>query len=139
MTTTERAASASLSTLVRRHRRFLLYAVIGCSGVMLDLVLFLLAYNVVGLHEQVATAMSTTAGITNNFLLNAFFNFRNRDNLLTRFLRFYTVGILGIGLVAAMLFVFTTLLGVNPNIVKVASLPVVVALQYTLNKRWSFG
>lgn len=138
MTTTEHDPGGPLGVVLRRHRTFLLYAVIGCSGVTLDLVLFLLLYNGVGLHEQVSTAISTTAGITNNFLLNAVLNFRKRDDLLTRFVRFYTVGLMGVGLVAGLLFVFSTLLGVDPNLVKVASLPVVVALQYALNKKWSF-
>lgn len=139
MTTTEHDPGRPLAVVVRRYRTFLLYAVIGCSGVTLDLVLFLLLYNGIGLHEQVATAISTTAGITNNFLLNALLNFHKRDDLLTRFVRFYTVGLLGIGLVAGLLFVFSTLLAVDPNLVKVASLPVVVAFQYALNKKWSFG
>jgi len=122
-----------------RHRHFILYAAIGCSGVLLDLVLFLVLYNVLNVHEQIATAMSTTAGIVNNFLLNSFLNFRKRDGMLRRFLRFYTVGLMGIGLTTALLGVFSTGLGVDPNIVKVLSLPVVVLFQFTFNKRWSFG
>lgn len=130
---------ARLHALWSRHRTFLLYAAIGCSGVLLDLVLFLLLYNALGVHEIAATAISTTAGITNNFLLNSFVNFRKRDDMLRRFLRFYAVGVLGIGLTAALLAVFSTGLGVDPNVVKVVSLPVVLVLQFTLNKRWSFG
>lgn len=122
-----------------RHRHFVLYAVIGCSGVLLDLVLFLILYNLLDIHEQIATAMSTTAGIVNNFLLNSVLNFRKRDGMLRRFLRFYAVGLMGIGLTTALLGVFSTGLGVDPNIVKVLSLPPVVLFQFTLNKRWSFG
>ncbi len=125
--------------LWRRHRTFLLYAVIGCSGITLDLVLFLVLYNVVGLHEQVATAISTTAGIGNNFLLNSYLNFRKQDHMLRRFLRFYAIGLLGIGLTVGLLAVFSTGLGIDPNIVKVVALPAVAVLQFTLNKRWSFG
>lgn len=144
MSTTERGDLGGLGlrglpVLLRRHRTFLLYAVIGCSGVVLDLVLFLLLYNTAGLHEQLAAAVSTTAGITNNFLLNTFLNFRRRDGLLVRFLRFYAVGLLGIVLTATLLLVFSTGLRVDPNVVKVLSLPVIVIVQYTLNKRWSFG
>ncbi|MGH3797115.1 MAG: GtrA family protein [Pseudonocardiaceae bacterium] len=138
MSTAERGV-LTVSALLRKHRTFLLYAVIGCSGVLLDLVLFLLLYDIAGLHEQVATAISTTAGITNSFLLNTFLNFRMRDRLLVRFLRFYSVGLLGLALTATLLLVFCTLLGADPNVVKVFSLPMVAVLQYTLNKKWSFG
>lgn len=125
--------------LWQRYRSFVLYQLIGVTGVLLDLVLFLVLYNVVGMHEQIATAISTSAGITNNFLLNSFLNFRKRDGMLRRFARFYSVGLLGIALVAALLLVFHTWLGVDANIVKVASMPVVAVVQFFLNKRWSFG
>ncbi len=49
------------------------------------------------------------------------------------------VGLLGIGLVAVLLLVFHSWLGVDANIVKIASMPVVAVLQFFLNKRWSFS
>ena len=139
MTTAQSRTGTSARDLWTRYRSFVLYQLIGVSGVLLDLVLFLVLYNVVGLHEQVATAISTSAGITNNFLLNSFFNFRKRDGMLRRFARFYTVGLLGIGLVAVLLLVFHSWLGVDANVVKIASMPVVAVFQFFLNKRWSFS
>ena len=137
--TTTDSPRRRLPHLWELHRTFILYALIGVSGVTLDLVLFLVLHNALGMHEIAANAISVTAGITNNFVLNAFFNFRRSDDLATRFVRFYAVGILGLVMVAALLLVFTTWLGVDANIVKVLSLPLVLALQYTLNARWSFG
>lgn len=120
-------------------RELLLYAVIGGSGVLLDYLLFLVLFNYFGLHHQLANALSTTAGITNNFVLNSLFNFRKTDRILVRFLRFYAVGIAGIVLTFLLLAVFSTWLGIDANLVKPASLPVVLLFQYTINKRWSFG
>ncbi|MCW2683593.1 MAG: dolichyl-phosphate beta-D-mannosyltransferase [Blastococcus sp.] len=139
MVTAEGRLSTTARDLWQRYRNFFLYQLIGVSGVLLDLLLFLLLYNVVGLHEQIATAISTSAGITNNFLLNSFLNFRKRDGMLRRFGRFYAVGLLGIGLVAVLLLVFHSWLGVDANVVKIASMPVVAVFQFFLNKRWSFG
>ncbi|MEV4649168.1 GtrA family protein [Saccharopolyspora sp. NPDC049426] len=120
-------------------RELLLYAVIGGSGVLLDYLLFLVLFNHFGMHHQLANALSTTAGITNNFVLNSLFNFRKTDRILVRFLRFYAVGIAGIVLTFLLLAVFSTWLGIDANLVKLASLPVVLLFQYTINKRWSFG
>ncbi|MEB3369484.1 GtrA family protein [Saccharopolyspora mangrovi] len=120
-------------------RELLLYAVIGASGVLLDYLLFLVLFNYFGMHHQVANAISTTAGITNNFVLNSLFNFRKTDRILVRFLRFYAVGIAGIVLTFLLLAVFSTWLGIDANLVKLASLPVVLLFQYTINKRWSFA
>ncbi|GAB3286010.1 GtrA family protein [Parasphingorhabdus pacifica] len=120
-------------------RSLVLYAVIGLSGVTLDYLLFLVLFNSVGLHEQLANAVSTTVGIINNFTLNTLLNFRKRDRLLLRFARFYSVGLAGIVLTFVLLQVFSGALGVDPNIVKAVSLPIVLVCQYTLNRRWSFG
>lgn len=138
MATIGRSPRGPAAELWKRYRTFVLYQLIGVSGVLLDLVLFLVLYNVVGMHEQIATVISTSAGITNNFLLNSFLNFRKRDGLLHRFVRFYAVGLLGIGLVALLLVVFHSWLGIDANIVKVVSMPIVAVLQFSLNKRWSF-
>ncbi|MGW3466943.1 GtrA family protein [Saccharopolyspora sp. NPDC000995] len=120
-------------------RSLLRYAVIGASGVLLDYLLFLLLFNAVGLHEQLANAISTTAGITNNFVLNTLFNFRKRDRILLRFLRFYAIGVAGIAWANVALQVFSGWLGIDPNLVKAGSLPVVLIFQYSINKKWSFG
>lgn len=120
-------------------RSLVIYAIIGASGVLLDYLVFLLLFNLVGLHPQPANAIGTTAGITNNFALNSLFNFRKTDRILVRFLRFYAVGIAGIVLTAALLEVCTGLLGADPNLVKLASLPLVLLFQYAINRKWSFG
>ncbi|SFO94395.1 Putative flippase GtrA (transmembrane translocase of bactoprenol-linked glucose) [Geodermatophilus dictyosporus] len=139
MTATQSRSAGTARELWGRYRSFFLYQLIGVSGVLLDLVLFLVLYNVLGMHEQLATAISTSAGITNNFLLNSYLNFRKRDGMLRRFAKFYSVGLLGIGLVAVLLLVFHSWLGVDANIVKIASMPVVAVFQFFLNKKWSFS
>ena len=138
MATVDRTLGTPATELWRRHRSFVLYQLIGASGALLDLLLFLALYNAAGVHEQVATAISTSVGIANNFLLNSYLNFRKRDGMLRRFVRFYTVGLLGLALVAVLLLVFHSWLGVDANIVKVVSMPIVAVLQFLVNKRWSF-
>ncbi|MFF3845072.1 GtrA family protein [Streptomyces sp. NPDC002328] len=123
----------------RDLRQLITYALVGGSGVLLDLGAFLLLYNVAGLHEQLANVLSTSLGITNNFVLNALFTFGKRDRLLLRYLRFYAVGLTGIALTFVLLAVFSRGLGVDPNLVKAASLPLVLGLQFVLNRKWSFA
>lgn len=130
-------ADTSASEILDRGS-FWLYALIGLSGVLLDYGAFLVLFNIAGVHEQIANALSTTLGITNNFTLNTLFNFRKRDRLAVRFARFYLVGLAGIGLTFLLLHAFSGRLGVDPNLVKAGSLPLVLVLQYTLNKKWSF-
>ncbi|MFH0174514.1 GtrA family protein [Streptomyces cacaoi] len=126
-------------TRTRDLRQLITYALVGGSGVLLDLGAFLLLYNVAGLHEQVANVLSTSLGITNNFVLNALFTFGKRDRLLRRYLRFYAVGLTGIALTFVLLAVFSRGLGIDPNLVKAGSLPLVLVFQFALNRKWSFA
>ncbi|GII52186.1 hypothetical protein Pth03_05750 [Planotetraspora thailandica] len=120
-------------------RQLIRYALVGGSGVALDLGVFLLLYNVLGWNEQLANAISTSLGITNNFILNALFTFDKRDRLLIRFVRFYIVGLTGIALTYVLFRVFSDGLGADPNLVKAGSLPLVLAVQFLLNRKWSFA
>ncbi|MCX2732474.1 GtrA family protein [Saccharopolyspora sp. NFXS83] len=125
--------------LPRPSRALVLYGIIGVSGVTLDYLVFLLLFNTFGLHEQLANAISTSVGIANNFALNAWLNFRTSDRLLIRFARFYSVGLAGMALTFLLLHLGSGMLGLTPNLVKAAAIPLVVVLQYLINKRWSFG
>ncbi|MGW3285434.1 GtrA family protein [Streptomyces sp. NPDC001002] len=130
--TAENPRSQTVRQLVR-------YTVIGGSGVVIDFVVFLLLHNLAGMDEQLANALSTTLGIANNFVLNALFTFERRDRLVVRFLRFYAVGLTGIVFTNLLFLAFTDGLGINANVVKAASLPLVLALQFVLNRKWSFA
>ncbi|MFF4035351.1 GtrA family protein [Streptomyces sviceus] len=123
----------------RLSRQLLSYTLIGGSGVVLDLVVFLLLHNKAGMNEQFANAISTTLGIANNFVLNARFTFERRDRLVVRFLRFYAVGLTGIALTNLLFLAFTDGLGIDADMIKAASLPLVLALQFVLNRKWSFA
>jgi putative flippase GtrA len=131
----ERAAPGSLWS---RYRTVVLYGVIGCVGILLDLLLFLLLYNVVGIGAQLASAISLSIGITTTFALNSAFNFRTRDVLARRYGRYVAVGLTGMGLIAAALYLFATVGGADPNVVKACSVPFVAAFQYWANSRWTF-
>jgi putative flippase GtrA len=120
------------------NRNFVLYAIIGLSGVTLDVLLFLVLFNLFHINELLATFISISAAITNNFLLNTRFNFRVRDRLWGRYARFYLVGLSGIVLTDLLFLIFVNGLHINANIIKIGSLLPVLLLQYSLNKRWSF-
>lgn len=132
-------ATAPPDDRARTVRQLVRYTLIGGSGVLLDLLAFLLLHNSAGMDEQFANALSTTLGITSNFALNARFTFERRDRLVVRFLRFYAVGLTGIALTNLLFLLFTDSLGIDADLVKAGSLPLVLALQFVLNRKWSFA
>lgn len=106
---------------------------------MLDVIIFALLVHIAHLHPVVATIISTSCGITNNFVLNALFNFRKRDHLVWRFLSFYTVGAAGLIASALVLLIASDIFSADPTWVKLLSIPPIVLGQYLLNKHVSFG
>ncbi len=121
-----------------RYREFVVYCLIGGSGVTLDCLVFVGLTMGLGWHYQLANAISVSCGICNNFFLNAFFNFKRTDRLWLRFLSFYSVGLLGLGVSAALLWLFVEVLCWNELIAKLVIIFVVTILQFTLNKCVTF-
>jgi putative flippase GtrA len=111
------------------------YSIIGVSGVTLDTLLFAVLVRG-GMIPVVATVLSTVAGIVNNYLLNARFNFRARVNLV-HFRRFLTVGLVGLAVAAASLQLLIAT-GMSPLPAKLVSLPCVLVSQFLANKHWAF-
>ena len=122
---------------IERRRNFILYAAIGVSGATLDFVLFEILFWA-GLSMQIANFISVSAGIINNFFLNARLNFRVSDRLLRRFAAFYAVGMVGLALSAAILELGVGWLGFSARISKASSIVIVVVTQYSLNKVLAF-
>lgn len=138
-----------MSEVSSKHRRwpdvrwipswnFILYSIIGLSGVALDYLSYAALLNLLGWNYLTANILSTSLGITNNFVLNAFLNFKVRDRFLRRFLTFYGVGVLGLMVTMILLWCQVEFAGVPPLLAKLLTIVVVVLLQYNMNKRLSF-
>ncbi len=121
-----------------RSREFVIYCVIGGSGVALDCVVFATLIYGCDWHYQLANALSVSCGICNNFFWNAFFNFKRTNHLILRFLSFYSVGLIGLGISAGLLWLLIEVLAWNTFFAKIAIIFVVTLVQFTLNKLITF-
>ncbi len=128
----------NLPKIFHDHESFIRYSLIGISGVAIDYISFLTLFNIFGVNVLLANFCSTSLGITNNFILNRSFNFKKYDLALLRFVFFYATGVVGILLSSMLLRTFYGYAGFNANLVKAASLVVVVIVQYTLNRNLAF-
>ncbi len=86
---------------------------IGCTGVTWDLVGFAILTHYLLLSYLLANAISVSLGITNNFFLNAFYNFKTRDRLFNRFIRFYCIGLIGLVVSSSLMFVLINIIVIN--------------------------
>ncbi len=126
-----------IKTLAKNHRHFVMYSAIGVTGVVLDYLVFLFLYNVLGINPIVATMLSVLLGITSNFIFNTLFNFKKTNKLHLRYLSFLAVGLSGL-LISTYILAFGEVFAFDANIVKLTSLPIIVLYQYFLNKNISF-
>ncbi len=127
-----------LLKLISRYREFIFYCLIGVTGASLDFILYGLFVHAFALNYQTANFFSVSAGISNNFILNAKFNFKTKDHLLRRFACFYLVGMFGWAISAVCLFFFIEKCAVHNLLSKILTIGIVTIVQFTLNKLISF-
>lgn len=121
-------------------RKLIMYCVIGVCGVAIDAGIFflLLCFPFWERFYLLANAVSVVCGIINNFLLNAFFNFRKTDNLRQRFLCFFLTGLFGMALGSVIIYGLVNLSGLNVAFAKIVSIFIVTIVQFLLNYFISF-
>ena len=127
-----------MKNLLLQNRQFLLYCVIGMSGVLLDFTIFSLLYRLKLLDYQGANAIGYASGTLLSFVLNARFNFRVTDRIAQRLLCFFGVAVIGYTISAWLLHLFIGTYGGNRYLSKLATLVVVMLVQYNLNRWVSF-
>ncbi|HEX4265689.1 MAG TPA: GtrA family protein [Verrucomicrobiae bacterium] len=127
-----------MKELFLRNRQFILYCVIGASGVSLDFLVYSILLRTGTLQYQAANAVGYASGTLLSFFLNASFNFRVRNQILLRLFSFCLVASVGWAVSAGMLYLFVNRLGFDKYLSKMATLVVVVVLQYNFNRLVSF-
>jgi len=118
-------------------KQLLLYLVCGGMGVATDYGLYL-GLVATGLHYQAANVAGYASGTLVSFALNRTVTFGVRDRTGRRLASFFVVAATGYSLSVAMLWLLVDAAGLGPTIAKGMTLPVVVALQFTLNRRITF-
>jgi len=124
--------------LYNKYRELIKYCIIGCSGALLDFIVYTILIKAFGMNYLLANALSVTAGITNNFFLNAYLNFKVTDNMFKRFISFYLVGMLGLLISEILLYLLVDIMSMNSIIAKIITIFVITIVQFILNKTITF-
>ncbi len=120
-----------ISGLYQKFRNFILYAVFGTVSTGLDFCIFWVLSSF--LPYQGANAISFHAGIICSFILNKNINFKVYDHLYLRFLAFYGVQLLGLGITSLSLNYFIEDLGFNKLLAKGCCVLIVALLLFALD------
>ena len=76
--------------------------------------------------------------IFTSFLLNRTFNFKVKDKVTQRFLSFYIVGLIGLGISEGLLYLMVNIGDCSELFSKLISVIVVALVQFILNKYITF-
>ena len=114
--------------------QFFLYCICGGAGVLCDFLLYYCVLNL-GISYQIANIMGYITGTLVSFLLNRHITFNVRDKMARRLMLFLSVAGIGFFVSAALLWILVSMLSIDACYAKLLTLPVVVTLQFSLN-RW---
>ena len=128
----------TIKQLYNKFRHLILYGIIGGLCATLDFGIYTLLCHFDVLSYLWANVISIHCGIICSFLLNRTFNFKVKDKTPQRFLSFYVVGLIGLGISELMLYVMVTIGGWNELLCKLISVVVVALIQFVLNKYITF-
>lgn len=127
-----------MKNFLLQKKQFLLYCLIGASGALLDFGIYSLLVKINLLDYQAANATGYASGTMLSFILNAKFNFRITNKIALRAASFFSVAFLGWLMSAALLELLIGNFNFDKYLSKLATLAVVVLLQYNLNRLISF-
>ncbi|MEQ1531824.1 MAG: GtrA family protein [Methylococcales bacterium] len=117
--------------------QFLLYCVCGGIGVATDYSAFYFIFTLTGRYQE-ANAIGYLAGTLVSFVLNRKITFGVRDQLFRRLALFLGVASLGFLTSALLLWGIVDILKIDARLAKLITLPVVVVLQFSLNRLITF-
>lgn len=117
--------------------QFLLYCICGGIGVSTDYSVYYFALKL-GAWYQVANVFGYVSGTVVSFILNRKITFSTSDKIVRRLVLFLGVAALGFSVSAAMLWLLVDYASVDTKLAKLFTLPVVVILQYSLNRKITF-
>ena len=127
-----------IQALYNRFRNLILYGIIGgfCAALDFGIYTALCYWDI--MPYLWANVISIHIGIFTSFVLNRSLNFKIKDKAAIRFLSFYAVGLVGLGISELMLYLMVTVGGWNEMVCKLITIVVVALVQFVLNKYITF-
>jgi putative flippase GtrA len=82
------------------QKRFIKFALVGCSGAVVDFGVFNLLASLLSVNSTISQAVSFTLAVINNFIWNRLWTYpeTRKSSLLKPFLQFGIVNVIGLGI-----------------------------------------
>lgn len=119
-------------------KQFVKYAIVGGSGVLLDLATLALIKELIGIVPWIAVALNQAIIIAYNFNLNKHWSFRNKSLPHWQFVRYMSLAGINYVLGIVMMYIFNQFLGYQYLLVRIGTIALSVAWNFLLYQRWVF-
>ena len=119
---------------------FFKFGVVGLSGTILNLLVFYFMAGILGLHYMIAAIIAFVFAATSNYLLNKVwtFNEKIKDRIARKFVQFFTVSVVTLGINLGILFALVEGIGMYYMFAQVISIMLSMIFNYVGNKFWTF-
>jgi len=118
-------------------KQFWIYCVVGSTGVSLDYFIYISVMNI-GFSYQLANLFGYLFGTVYSFFLNKYLTFRILDKPAKRMAMFLFIGAIGMTLSSVQLWLFSEMMYIDHAIAKTLTLPLILFVQFTLNRKYTF-
>jgi dolichol-phosphate mannosyltransferase len=123
------------------NQRLLRFALVGASGVVVNLGILAVLHGLIGIRDLLAVPIAIEASILSNWLLNDRFTFRDRrhDHIVQRLLKFNLVSLLSLGVQFSTYYVLTRGFGLFYLLAAFIAIVVAFGANYLGNLHWAYG
>jgi putative flippase GtrA len=116
------------------------FCLVGGSGYVVNLTVFAVCVEALGLHHLIAATIAFLVAVTNNFTWNRYWTFRARQGHAGfQAARFFTVSIAAFLVAASILELLVSVVGVPELPAQAVSIIAATPLNFIGNKMWSFS
>jgi putative flippase GtrA len=120
--------------------QLLKFCLVGGSGYVVNMCVFTLAVEVLGVHHLIAATMAFVVAVLNNFYWNRHWTFRaRRGRTGFQVARFFAVSIAAFLFAATVLELLVSVVGVPEVPAQAVSIVAATPLNFIGNKMWSFS
>lgn len=128
-----------IDRLYKNFRPFFKYCLVGVAGTFIDLASLYVFVEYFLIPVIPATALSFLLAVTNNFIFNKIWTFKNKSrNYRKLYIKFLIVSTIGLGLTLTSMHVMVNIIGIWYMFAKAMTSLIVLTWNFLANKMWTF-
>ncbi|MCL5411584.1 MAG: glycosyltransferase family 2 protein [Patescibacteria group bacterium] len=126
-----------------RSETFLKFAIVGTSGVVVNLFFLKFMYEGLSFDKNLASPLATELAVISNFIFNNYWTFSSRNRYLNdrfpvKLLKFNLVSLVGIGLTSLIFWILSNSFGIYYLVAQSLGIVVVLFWNYFVNLNWTW-